>query len=115
MGGMDENAAECRAILARGSKSFHAASLLLPPRLRDPVAAVYAFCRVSDDAVDESPDPQAALARLEARLDAIYAFAPEADPVDRALSRVVRAYDLVMRKLAPRLAPPIVGIVRIIH
>jgi len=91
---MDENAAECRAILARGSKSFHAASLLLPPRLRDPVAAVYAFCRVSDDAVDESPDPQAALARLEARLDAIYAFAPEADPVDRALSRVVRAYDL---------------------
>lgn len=84
----------CRAILARGSKSFDFASRALPARLRDPVAAFYAFCRVSDDAVDESADPAAALARLGARLDAIYAGAPEDDPVDRALAWVARAHAL---------------------
>ena len=32
--------------------SFHAASRLLPARVRDPALALYAFCRLADDAVD---------------------------------------------------------------
>jgi phytoene synthase len=84
--------AECRAILARGSKSFAAASRLLPARLRDPVAAYYAFCRVSDDAVDESEDPSAALDVLHERLDRIYAGRPEAHPADEGLAWVVDAF-----------------------
>ncbi len=86
--------AECRAILARGSKSFRAASRLLPSRLRDPVAAYYAFCRVSDDAVDESDDPSAALAHLRARLDAIAAGRPGPHPADRGLAWVMEAFDV---------------------
>ena len=86
--------AECRAILARGSKSFAAASHLLPARLRDPVAAFYAFCRVSDDAVDESLDPQSALSSLRDRLDGIYAGEPGPHPADRGLAWVVARHGL---------------------
>jgi phytoene synthase len=86
--------AECRAILGRGSKSFAAASRLLPARLRDPVAAYYAFCRVSDDAVDASADPMRALEGLRARLDAIVEGRPEPHPADVGLAWVVGAYRL---------------------
>lgn len=83
---------ECRAILAVGSRSFAAASRLLPARLRDPVAATYAFCRVSDDLVDESDDPRAALRELARRLDAIFAGRPEDHPADVGLAWVVDAW-----------------------
>lgn len=86
--------AECRAILARGSKSFAAASRLLPARLRDPVAAYYAFCRVSDDAVDESDDPARALDELTRRLDRALEGRPEDHPADRGLAWVARAHSI---------------------
>jgi phytoene synthase len=82
----DVDLAHCHALLARGSRSFSFAARLLPARLRDPVAALYAFCRVSDDLVDESPAPRDAAAALTARLDAIYRGRPADDPVDRALA-----------------------------
>ncbi|MDQ3035109.1 MAG: squalene/phytoene synthase family protein, partial [Myxococcota bacterium] len=69
----DRDLTACRAILAHGSKSFAFASRALPARMRDPVAAFYAFCRVSDDAVDESDDARGALDALHARLDAVFA------------------------------------------
>jgi len=84
--------AECRAILAEGSKSFDAASRLLPARLRDPVAAYYAFCRVSDDAVDDSDAPAEALAALRGRVDAIAAGRPGPHPADRGLAWVMDAF-----------------------
>jgi len=84
----------CRAILARGSKSFAIASLLLPARVRHPAAAIYAFCRVADDAVDGEGDAPRELAALRARLDDIVADRPRADPVDRALARVIAACEL---------------------
>lgn len=84
----------CRELLAKGSKSFHAASRLLPARLRDPVAAFYAFCRVSDDAVDESEVPTEALAALHRRLDRIYAGRPDDHPADRGLAWVTASYDI---------------------
>ena len=75
----DEDVARCRAILREGSKSFHAASLLLPARVRGPASVVYAFCRVADDAVDTVSPRQApeALERLRARLERAYAGAPQ--------------------------------------
>ncbi|MBN2495542.1 MAG: phytoene/squalene synthase family protein [Deltaproteobacteria bacterium] len=79
----------CQRILQSGSKSFAAAGLILPARVRKPAAAVYAFCRVADDAVDMGSDPQRAVSELHARLDAIYADHPRSDPVDRAFCRVV--------------------------
>lgn len=78
----------CRRILNAGSKSFAAASLLLPGRIRGDVAAVYAFCRVSDDAVDLGEDAALELQVLHRRLDRIAAGRPDDDPVDRALAAV---------------------------
>ncbi|MBL8946915.1 MAG: squalene/phytoene synthase family protein, partial [Myxococcales bacterium] len=73
----------CRRILAAGSRSFLAASRLLPPRMRQPLAAIYAFCRVADDAIDDGGDPTAALAELEQVLDRVYAATPGDDAVER--------------------------------
>lgn len=97
----DEDVARCRAILREGSKSFHAASLLLPPRVRGPASVVYAFCRVADDAVDTVSPRQApeALERLRARLERAYAGAPQDHPVDRAFATVIE------RHAMPRAVP----------
>jgi 15-cis-phytoene synthase len=84
----------CRAILAKGSKSFVAASRMMPKRLHDGAASLYAFCRVADDAVDLSDNAHAAVARLHERLDRIYARQPEDDPVDRAFCEVVHAHGI---------------------
>lgn len=89
-----QDLAHCHRLLAAGSKSFAAASRLLPRRIRDSAAVFYAFCRVADDAVDESDDPAAALAGLRVRLATIWNGTANADPVDRALTAVVRAHDL---------------------
>ncbi len=91
---MADDLARCRALLRQGSRSFYAASLLLPPRVRHPAAAVYAFCRVADDAVDRRGADAHCVARLEDRLDRVFAGDPEAHPVDRALCEVVRAHGL---------------------
>lgn len=84
----------CRDLLRDGSRSFFAASVLLPAGVRDPATVLYAFCRVADDAVDLSDDAPAAIARLGARLDAIFAGRPADNPVDRALAVVVHGHDL---------------------
>ncbi len=39
----------CRALMRGGSKSFFAASLLLPARICAPARALYAYCRLADD------------------------------------------------------------------
>ena len=62
-----------------------------------PTAAVYAVCRVSDDAVDEAAHPdagRAALDHLHHRLDRAYRGAPEDHAVDRAFARVVERHRL---------------------
>jgi 15-cis-phytoene synthase len=80
----------CRALMRDGSKSFHMAAWLLPRRMGAPACALYAFCRVADDAIDDSADPAAALKDLHGRLDAIYAGTPQPQPADRALAALVR-------------------------
>jgi 15-cis-phytoene synthase len=79
----------CRALMRGGSKSFFLASLALPSRVRAPATALYAFCRVADDAIDTSTEPARALDGLRHRLDAIYAGAPGPEIADRALADVV--------------------------
>ena len=44
----------CRSLIRTGSRSFFTASLPPPRRVRDPAYALYAFCRLADDAVDET-------------------------------------------------------------
>lgn len=81
--------AHCRSLLAQGSKTFSFASRLLPSNVRPDAAVFYAFCRVADDAVDDSGDPDRAVIALGRRLDGVFAGLPADDPVDRALAAVV--------------------------
>lgn len=78
-------------MLSGGSKSFAAAARLLPRRIAEPATALYAFCRVADDLIDEGGGV-AALGQLRQRLDAIYAAQPFAHPADRAFARVVARF-----------------------
>ena len=88
--GADDLAA-CRRLMRGGSKSFFAASLLLPSRVRAPATALYAFCRLADDAIDLGDDSTAAMHELRQRLDAIYDGRPRPIDADRALACVVHA------------------------
>lgn len=86
------NAKLCEAKMRHGSKSFFAASRLLPKRIREDATALYAFCRVADDAIDLAPDAcarDAALKHLHERLDHIYRAAPLAYAEDLMLAPVV--------------------------
>lgn len=88
--------AACEQLMRGGSKSFFAASSLLPQRVRIPAIALYAFCRVADDAVDDCGSDTEACARamdsLRGRLDAIYAGEPGPIIEDRAMAMVVHRY-----------------------
>jgi 15-cis-phytoene synthase len=88
--------AACAALIRQGSKSFHAASRLLPQDVRRPAYALYAFCRLSDDAVDmEEGAPAAkrtAVERLRERLDRAYAGNPVPIAADIAFADMVRQH-----------------------
>ncbi|MEX1018907.1 MAG: squalene/phytoene synthase family protein [Litorilinea sp.] len=53
---LDEAYRYCETVTAHHSRSFHMASSLLGPDARRAVRALYAFCRVSDDIVDDEAD-----------------------------------------------------------
>jgi phytoene synthase len=78
--------------MRNGSKSFFAASLLLPKRTRAPATALYAFCRLADDAIDMGTDPHLAMHDLQMRLGLIYDGRPGPADVDRALAHVVHRF-----------------------
>ena len=82
----------CRALLRGGSRTFHAASFLLPRRVRDPACALYAFCRLADDAVDGPGGGADALAVLRSRLDRIYGAGSPEDSVERAFAHVAARF-----------------------
>jgi phytoene synthase len=84
--------AVCREAIRRHSRSFYAASRLLPARVRDAAVATYAFCRAADDAVDDAGSPDGALARyadVRRRLDRIYRGELVDTPAGRAFALVV--------------------------
>lgn len=84
-----EDIVACRQLLRGGSKTFFAASKVLPRAVGDPATALYAFCRQADDAIDDPGRRVDAVEVLHERLDRIYAGTPDDNPVDRALAGVV--------------------------
>lgn len=90
----DADRAECKDLIRGGSKTFSAASLLLPGRIREPAFALYAFCRLSDDLVDVDGGSLDAIDRLRRRLDLAYAGRPANSAVDRAFADVVARFDM---------------------
>src|SRR5262249_26109173 len=95
-------ALERTELMARNT-SFYYAFLVLPPRQRQAIVAVWDFCRAVDDAVDEDADGAAAGAGLSgadavafwrAELAACYAGGPTGTVQARALQPLVAAFDL---------------------
>lgn len=86
--------AHCEEAIKHGSLSFHAASKLMPKDVRRSALALYAFCRLADDAVDLNDAKAEAVLRLEERLDRVYAGRPLNQPADRAFARVVFAHEM---------------------
>ncbi|MFO1054276.1 MAG: squalene/phytoene synthase family protein [Planctomycetota bacterium] len=88
--------------VARASRSsFLGAFMLLPARRRDALAAVYAFCRVVDDAGDEAASAQLAregLAFWSAELDAI-ARGEAHTPIGRGVQSAVRDFGVDLADL----------------
>ena len=86
--------AVCHAAIRTGSLSFHAASKLLPRKVRDPALALYAFCRIADDAVDDGDDKAGAVLSLRDRLDLVYAGRPRNAAADRAFAAIVDGFEM---------------------
>ncbi|WP_224816606.1 15-cis-phytoene synthase [Hasllibacter sp. MH4015] len=84
----------CRNAIREGSYSFHAASRLLPARVRDPALALYAFCRLADDEVDFGVDKPAAVIALSERLDLAYQGRPRNAPADRAFTALIEDFEM---------------------
>jgi len=82
-------------------ENFPVASVLLPQRLREPVAAIYAFARSADDFADEGELPAAErLALLDGyrrELDASAAGTPTTHPVFLRLRPVISVYQLPLQ------------------
>ncbi|MBE7245973.1 MAG: phytoene/squalene synthase family protein [Actinomycetospora chiangmaiensis] len=89
--------AACRIAIRAGSKSFHAAGLLLPRAVREPAHGLYAFCRVADDLVDGTDDAAGravAVVRLRERIRRAYAGNPADAAADRSFAEIVAAYGI---------------------
>lgn len=104
---LEADLAVCRASLAHHSKTFHAASLLLPPAVRAPATVLYGFCRLADDTVDVEGGRRLALTQLRRRLDRVFEGRPQPVAADRALAAVVARFaiprallDLLLEGLA---------------
>ena len=89
-----EDLDHCREAIRHGSLSFHAASTLLPAKGRDPALALYAFCRLADDEVDEGEYQAGAVFRLQERLELAYAGRPKDAPEDRAFAAIVEEFEM---------------------
>jgi len=87
--------AVCRAVIREHSRSFSAASRLLPRGVSDAAVATYAFCRGADDDVDDFASVAAARVRHErtrARVARIYAGEEMETAVARAFQWVVERH-----------------------
>ena len=103
-GSVDLAAAEafCREVARRHYENFTVATRLVPRRLRQHLANVYAYARWSDDLADEAASPAAGLAGLQEwrqELEACFAGRPS-HPVFVALADSVRSTGLPLQPFA---------------
>jgi len=82
-------------------ENFPVASLLLPARLREPVAVIYRFARSADDFADEGDAPPAErLAQLDAYRNALRRIAagdPPGTPLFEDLAHIAREHALPLQ------------------
>jgi len=87
--------AACAALLQRSGSSFALPIRLLPEAKRRGTTALYAFCRMADDIVDEAADEASARRGLDAfatQVEAALVGEPSPEPVLRALVDTTRRF-----------------------
>ncbi|MEM4554519.1 MAG: phytoene/squalene synthase family protein [Candidatus Anstonellaceae archaeon] len=99
---------ECKAVLQKGSKTFFFSSKILPKEKKKAFWAVYAFCRKTDDIVDEGDeDADSKAKRLylwKRQLLRALSGKGSSEPVIRAFAKVAlqykipKAYPLILMK-----------------
>jgi phytoene synthase len=92
----------CQSVIKKYSKSFYYAFSALPEEDARAVYAVYAFCRMADDAIDEAYDSEEALENLDelrVQLDGFCKGDITDAPMWRALNDVRSRYDLDLSML----------------
>src|SRR5215831_18465849 len=88
-------AAYCHKLTTRSKSNFYFAFLFLPRQRREALEAVYAYCRLVDDVVDQEAsvaDKLEGLARWRRELDVVYSAAEATDPVAARLQAAVRRF-----------------------
>jgi len=84
-------AAYCRAVTRKSRSSFYYPLLFLPKQKREALYAIYAFCRHTDDIVDEIAEPREAEKRLAAwreELERAYEGTPH-HPIARRIKEIL--------------------------
>lgn len=97
----------CQSVIKKYSKSFYYAFSTLPEDDARAVYAVYAFCRMADDAIDEADSEEEAIAGLEALRGELNGFCIgdiHDAPMWRALDDVRNRYDLDLEMLYAQIA-----------
>lgn len=93
---LDAAKAYCRSLTLGHYENFSVLSRFVPDRMRDGVAAVYAYCRWADDLADEAGDPAIASERLlwwRQELTDCFEGSPR-HPVFIAIASVAEQYEL---------------------
>lgn len=95
---LDAAYAECGRIVRASGSSFHQAFRLLPLERRRSLEALYAYCRIVDDATDDGGDAHAAVAFWREELARVLAGRPT-HPVGVALADSVAKFAIPTQHL----------------
>jgi phytoene synthase len=90
-------AAYCRKLTTRSKSNFYYAFLFLPRERREALEAVYSYCRLVDDVVDEEAPAATKLegiTRWRRELDAVYGAGPLTHPVAERLRAAVQRFPI---------------------
>jgi phytoene synthase len=94
---IESAAAYCRKLTTRSKSNFYYAFLFLPRERREALEAVYSFCRLVDDVVDEDDTVEKklqGLSRWRLELDSVYCETVSQDPVVARLRAAVRRFGI---------------------
>jgi phytoene synthase len=94
---IENAAAYCKKLTTRSKSNFYYAFLFLPRERREALEAVYAYCRLVDDVVDEDVPAQQKLegiAHWRKELDAVYGDATPTHPVSDRLRAAVQRFGI---------------------
>ena len=92
---IESAAAYCKKLTTRSKSNFYYAFLFLPRERREALEAVYAYCRLVDDVVDEDASVEkklAGIAEWRRELDAVYGDAAPTHPVTERLRAAVARF-----------------------